>query len=146
LPPKKGDVLRESRRFSIARTSALTYSKFFFVPIEEVSRQNLKVQIENDLVRSARRSKKRFFYLRLAFLVEKDDGSVFVWLRTLPEMEVLDIIEDFNMVVRMVDAFVDEVFDEMEEFLMKPYVTQIYFMRYIITSFSLIKEKVRVRA
>lgn len=131
VPARRGDIVTRNQKFFTARHVVQQREKFFFQDLLDVNLQSLKSQVLRDVQYYLNR--RTFVYVRYVFLVEEDDGTVFLFFRIMPELDSLELKNDPVTVKRMVSVFVDQVFVEMEEnILTRPYVTGITFVKYSV--------------
>jgi len=133
---RKGEKFKKTEFFKVSRNYAHQTGEYYFVPLEEIDKQQLKVKILNDIFRASRTGDLGFYY-RLNFLVQKDDGSNIAWIKTSEFLAYDFFFDDQRKSVANLDAQVDDVMEEMFEMLMKPYVVQVYFVSYVFTSIKI---------
>lgn len=134
---KEGDITRQKRKFSTAfRTGDIT-TQFYFVPFEEVDRDRLADDIFFKMLK-VRKASADVFYVRLHFLILSSNSFDRAFVRTLPEMEVGFESE------KQLRAFIAEVFDEVFDISLQPYVEGIIFVKYSVTYSTDIRVRRRV--
>lgn len=135
---KKGDSFTRRQKFLTARRDTTISQKYFFEEIEDVDTAALSTQITNDIMRR----NKKFFYIRLSFIFEKEDGEIFAFIRTASDIE-----KKFSRseIYAIVNANVISAFVEAEEILKRPYIVNGYFARYGVYAFNFINAPVMVR-